>query len=68
MGHDLVNQVDSQGFFGIERFVGQQDTHGVGVGDLARQVRGPRPRADPPLTEQRELKPGMFLAGDADVH
>ena len=67
VGDDFVDEVDSEGFVGVEGAVGEEDAHGVGVGDLAGEVGGTGAVSDPSLAEEGELEAGVFLAGDADV-
>ena len=67
VGYDLVDEVDPERFRGVERLIGKQDPHGVGMGDLPGQIGGSGAAADPPLAEQRELEAGVLPAGQTDV-
>ena len=67
MGHCLVDQVDPKSLRRVEGLIRKQDTHGVGVRYLSRQICRTRPAADPSLAQQRKLESCVLFAGDPYV-
>src|SRR5262249_23640658 len=67
VGQDFVDEPDPQRLFGVERLVGQQDLHRVGVAQLADEEAGARAVAPPALRQQRKLEAGVPAAGGPGV-